>query len=115
MYAIRSYYAKTQYPQNNNRRALGFDKPLLGNDTIPFDKSYPTPEVSARSYGHQGFTGTFVWIDPDYELVYIFLSNRVYPSRSHQNLYKLNVRPTIHQVFYKELIKEGAITARPQN
>lgn len=108
-------FTKTQYPQNNNRRALGFDKPLLGNDTIPFDKSYPTPEVSASSYGHQGFTGTFVWIDPDYEMVYVFLSNRVFPSRSHQNLYKLNVRPTIHQVFYKELIKEGAITARPQN
>ncbi|HET8736855.1 MAG TPA: serine hydrolase [Pricia sp.] len=93
-------FIKVQYPENDNRRGLGFDKPLLGNDTLPLDKSYPAPEVSAQSFGHSGFTGTFVWADPVNQLVYIFLSNRVYPTRDHQKLYDLNIRSAVQQVFY---------------
>lgn len=98
-------FTKTQYPENNNRRGLGFDKPLIGNDTLPIHKAYPAPEVSAESFGHSGFTGTFVWADPTHELVFIFLSNRVYPNRSHRNIYNLNIRPKVQQVFYQAMNK----------
>ena len=103
-------FIKVQYPENNNRRGLGFDKPLIGNDSLSLKESYPAPEVSPESFGHSGFTGTFVWADPKYELVFIFLSNRVYPYRSHSNIYNLNIRPTLQQVFYKvEKIKNDAL------
>lgn len=94
-------FTKIQYPENNNRRGLGFDKPLIGNDTLSIKKAYPAPQVSPKSFGHSGFTGTFVWADPEHELVFIFLSNRVYPSRTHRNIYNLNIRPKLQQVFYK--------------
>lgn len=94
-------FIKVQYPKNHNRRGLGFDKPLIGNDTLSLKEAYPAPEVSAESFGHSGFTGTFVWADPDNELVFIFLSNRVFPSRTHTKIYDLNVRPALQQVFYQ--------------
>ena len=97
-------FIRIQYPENDNRRGLGFDKPLIGNDTLSLNASYPAPEVSPESFGHSGFTGTFVWADPKYEFVFVFLSNRVYPDRSFRNLYKLNIRPSLQQVFYKALI-----------
>lgn len=94
-------FTKIQYPENNNRRGLGFDKPLIGNDTLSLKAAYPAPQVSPESFGHAGFTGTFVWADPKHELVFIFLSNRVYPSRSHRNIYNLNIRPALQRVFYQ--------------
>lgn len=100
-------FIRIQYPENDNRRGLGFDKPLIGNDTLSIKDSYPAPEVSAKSFGHAGFTGTFVWADPDYDLVFVFLSNRVYPSRTHRNIYNLNIRPKLQRVFYQELFQEN--------
>ncbi|MGB6150816.1 MAG: serine hydrolase [Pricia sp.] len=97
-------FIKVQYPLNENRRGLGFDKPLLGNDTLQLNNAYPAPEVSAESFGHSGFTGTFVWADPENQLVYIFLSNRVNPTRQNRNLYDLNIRPAVQQVFYQATI-----------
>jgi len=97
---ILNEFTKIQFPENNNRRGLGFDKPLIGNDTLSIKKAYPAPEVSSDSFGHSGFTGTFVWADPKEQLVFIFLSNRVYPSRTHRNIYNLNIRPALQQVFY---------------
>ena len=94
-------FIKTQYPENGNRRGLGFDKPLLGNDTLQLKEAYPAPEVGSESFGHGGFTGTFVWADPEHQLVYIFLSNRVHPYRDHRALYDLNIRPAVQQVFYE--------------
>lgn len=96
-------FIKVQYPENNNRRGLGFDKPLLGNSELDITQAYPAPQVSTDSFGHSGFTGTFVWADPKHQLVFIFLSNRVYPSRTHRNIYNLNIRPSLQQVFYKAL------------
>jgi CubicO group peptidase (beta-lactamase class C family) len=93
-------FIKIQYPDNNNRRGLGFDKPLIGNDTLSIKDAYPAPEVSSESFGHAGFTGTFVWADPKTEMVFIFLSNRVYPTRTHRNLYEFNIRPALQEVFY---------------
>jgi len=94
-------FTRIQYPENNNRRGLGFDKPTIGNDTLSLKEAYPAPEVSAASFGHSGFTGTFVWADPEIDLVFIFLSNRVYPTRVHRNLYNLQIRSALQQVFYK--------------
>jgi len=100
-------FSSVQFPDNGNRRGIGFDKPLFGNDTLSIDESYPAPGVSPSSFGHSGFTGTFVWMDPDYELLYIFLSNRVYPTRDNPKIYRLNVRPSIQQVFYDALPKKN--------
>ena len=94
-------FSKVQYPNNDNRRGLGFDKPYLENNTFKIADAYPAPEVSHTSFGHSGFTGTFVWADPENKLVYIFLSNRVYPTRENRNIYNLNIRSSIQQIFYQ--------------
>ena len=99
-------FTKTQFPENNNRRGLGFDKPLLNNANLPSEEAYPARLSSPESFGHSGFTGTFVWADPEYQLVYIFLSNRVYPSREHRNLYELNIRSSVQQVFYEAILSK---------
>ena len=95
-------FTKIQYPENNNRRGLGFDKPIINNDSLTLSEAYPAPEVSKSSFGHAGFTGTFIWADPKEELVFVFLSNRVYPTRTNRNLYKLNVRGALQQAFYAQ-------------
>lgn len=100
-------FTKVQYPENENHRGLGFDKPLLDNSELPVKEAYPAPFSSAESFGHSGFTGTFVWADPKDQSVFIFLSNRVYPTRDHRNLYRLNIRTALHSVFYE------AATIRP--
>ena len=97
-------FTKVQYPENENRRGLIFDKPELNNQELTLADSYPAPSASPDSFGHSGFTGTFVWADPKTQMVYIFLSNRVYPSRSHANIYKFNIRSAVQQVFYDAII-----------
>ena len=94
-------FIRLQYPENENRRGLGFDKPFLNNAELGLSDAYPAPETSPMSFGHSGFTGTFVWADPENQLVYIFLSNRVYPTRENRNLYEMNIRGALQQVFYK--------------
>jgi beta-N-acetylhexosaminidase len=89
------------YEGKENRRAAGFDKPFL--------QGYGGPTcdgISQRSYGHTGFTGTMAWADPDEDIVYIFLSNRVYPDADNKKLLKMNIRTNIQQVIY-DAIKKG--------
>ncbi len=93
-------FTKYQFPENNNRRGLGFDKPLLEYDPV---KSSVAKDASPFSYGHSGYTGTFVWVDPEHELIYIFFSNRVFPTRNNRKIYELNIRPSIHQVIYDSM------------
>ena len=89
-------FTRTYYRHGGNRRALGFDKPALKPD-----EPGPTcPSASHESFGHSGFTGTYIWIDPDSQSVYIFLSNRSYPDQSNNKLLDLNIRTQIQQVFY---------------
>jgi CubicO group peptidase (beta-lactamase class C family) len=90
-------FTRYQFSEVGNRRALGFDKPLLEYNA---QESYVAQSVSPSSFGHSGYTGTFIWIDPEEELIFIFFSNRVYPDRSHRALYELNIRPRLHQVVY---------------
>jgi CubicO group peptidase (beta-lactamase class C family) len=97
-------FTKVQFPGSSNRRALGFDKP---NPGIPGEKNkFPAADSSPASYGHSGFTGTFVWNDPENQLLFIFLSNRVYPTRKNLMLTELNIRTEMQQAIY-EAIKIG--------
>lgn len=86
---------------NKNRRGLGFDKP-----EPDARKSGPVSNLaSLSSFGHTGFTGTMVWADPDYDLLYVFLSNRVYPEANNNKLTELNIRTKIQDVFYESMLR----------
>ncbi len=77
---------------HGNHRGLGFDKARY---------NYTASKSASRgTYGHSGFSGTCVWVDPEEELIYIFLSNRIYPSPKNDQLKKMRVRQRIHQVIY---------------
>lgn len=94
-------FTSKAYQSATNRRGLLFDKPET--DTT---KASPTcRSASALAFGHQGFTGTCVWVDPQYDLIYVFLSNRINPDVSNDKLMKLNVRTNIQQVIYDSIIK----------
>ncbi len=97
-------FTKVQFPNSNNRRGLGFDKSLTKKQ-----KSGPTcPEVSVESFGHTGFTGTYVWADPSNKFIYVFLSNRVNPDATENRLAQLGIRTQIQQIFYNLLKKSDA-------
>jgi len=94
---VMKEYATAQFPENNNRRGLGFDKPALENDTLSAGEAYPCKGVSPSSFGHFGYTGTFVWADPETGISFVFLSNRVYPTRNNSKISDLNIRTQILQ------------------
>lgn len=96
----------TGYHSAISRRGLGFDKPEKDNATR--EAPYPAASVSLKTYGHTGFTGTCVWVDPDAELVYIFLSNRVYNTRDNNLLSELRIRGKIQDAVYRALQYEAA-------
>lgn len=82
----------------NVRRGVGFDKPQSRGGG-------PACEcVSSESFGHSGFTGTYTWADPEKELVYVFLSNRTYPTASNTLLVKTGLRTRIQHAIYEAII-----------
>ena len=83
---------------NCQRRGLGFDTP-----SFPAKNPVLPPQASRRTYGHQGFTGTVFWCDPEADLVYIFLSNRVYPDAEPNRLSQSRLRLLVHEEIYKAL------------
>lgn len=90
-------FTKCQFCQEENRRGLGFDKPALENQ-----EGGPTCKcVSELSYGHSGFTGTLAWADPETQIIYIFLSNRIHPNSDNKKLLDLNVRTDIMEQIFK--------------
>jgi len=93
----------TAYNSDISRRGLGFDKPEKDNATRK--EPYPSASVSAETFGHTGFTGTCVWVDPKDKLIYIFLSNRVTPTRNNNKISTMNVRPTIQEAVYQSIQK----------
>ena len=97
-------YSSYQFPENKNRRGLGFDKPSVG-EKDGTKKDYPCPGASPSSFGHSGFTGTFAWTDPEHEITYVFLCNRVYPTRENDLLTKMNIRTAILQSLYDSIIE----------
>jgi beta-glucosidase-like glycosyl hydrolase/CubicO group peptidase (beta-lactamase class C family) len=94
----------TDYQSTVSRRGYGFDKPEKDNATRK--DPYPSKSVSPKTFGHTGFTGTCVWVDPEEKLIYIFLSNRVNPTRDNNKLGQLGVRPAIQEAIYKALQKK---------
>ena len=82
----------------NVRRGVGFDKPQLK------DKGPTCGCVSRKSFGHSGFTGTYTWADPEEEIVYVFLSNRTYPSASNTLLVKSALRTRIQKAIYDAIM-----------
>ncbi len=92
----------TAYHSNFSRRGFGFDKPEKDNYRRP--DPYPCLSASPLTYGHTGYTGTCVWVDPAYNLVYIFLSNRVNPDGGdNTKLLRMNVRTNIQEAIYKAM------------
>lgn len=93
-------FTRRHYAEEDNRRGLGFDKPLIEYDA---DASSVAKQASSRSYGHSGYTGTMVWADPEHDLLFVFLSNRVHPSRNRRAIYTLGIRPRVHTLLYEHL------------
>lgn len=93
--SIIPYFAQKQ---GRNHRGLGWDK--LPNDG---ESNYISAKVSPSSYGHSGYTGTMVWNDPEKELTFIFLSNRVYPSASNNKINTLKIRRKIQDLVYEAI------------
>lgn len=94
----------TAYHSEISRRGLGFDKPEKDNATRK--EAYPSRSVSPLTFGHTGFTGTCIWADPQYNLLYIFLSNRVNPEGGENNrLSQLNIRSGIQEIIYSAMGK----------
>lgn len=88
----------TQKQFANSRRGLGWDKPVIG------DWNSPTAlQASPKTFGHTGFTGTCIWVDPEFDLVYIFLSNRVHPDMTNNKLLNANIRSRIQEVLYQSI------------
>lgn len=94
-------FNKRYFEDKKVRRGLGFDKPQLD----------PNVEatcgcVSDKSFGHSGFTGAYTWADPESEIVYVFLSNRVYPTMENRGLVKENIRTEIQRLIQESILEE---------
>lgn len=93
----------TKYNTENSRRGLGFDKPEKNNASLK--DPYPSMSATPSTFGHTGFTGTCVWADPENGLLFVFLGNRVYPTRNNKAFSGLNLRPKIQEAIYSALEK----------
>jgi CubicO group peptidase (beta-lactamase class C family) len=98
-------FTKTQQP--DNRRGLGWDHLQPGEDISTL--------ISPNAFGHTGFTGTCVWVDPDEDLIYIFLSNRVYPTVNNTKLARYKVREKIQSVIYSSMNAPEGLFAGIEN
>ena len=103
-------YLKTSTIDKFNQRYFAHEKVRRG---LGFDKSQLDPEVKAtcgcvsdKSFGHSGFTGTYTWADPESGIVYVFLSNRVYPTMKNRGLIKSNARTKIQQIIQDAILLE---------
>ena len=85
-----------------SRRGLGFDKPDMEDPK----KGNCASGVPAGVYGHTGFTGTCAWVDPENDLVYVFLSNRIYPNVTNRKLNQLHIRERIQEAIYDAMKKK---------
>jgi len=104
---VLAKWTQRGFPNGENRRGIVFDKPALDPD------SGPTCDLASwGSFGHTGFTGTLLWVDPAYDLVYVFLSNRTYPDASNTRLLRLDTRTEIQRVVLEHL---GASSRFPED
>lgn len=92
----------TAYHSDISRRGYGFDKPEKDNKTRP--DPYPCLSASPQTFGHTGYTGTCVWADPKYDMLFVFLSNRVNPDGGENTkLLRMNIRTNIQEAIYKAM------------
>jgi beta-N-acetylhexosaminidase len=96
---VLTEFTRYQYPETGSRRGIDFDKPTFTHTGNAPRYAHP------MSYGHTGFTGIMVWMDPAVNLNYVFLSNRVYPTRDNNKISQLNIRTAIMDVVYEQLRK----------
>ncbi len=94
-------FNKRYYADKKVRRGLGFDKPQIRPQEKPTCGC-----VSEHSFGHSGFTGTYAWADPDSGIVYVFLSNRVYPTMRNRGLVRSNMRTKIQSDIQNAIVEE---------
>ena len=89
-------FNKCHFCDEGVRRGIGFDKPEL------YDKENLSCEcLSKESFGHSGFTGTYTWADPENQIIYVFLSNRTYPSMENRKLIDYNIRTEIKKIIFE--------------
>ena len=88
----------TQTISSRSHRALGWDKPNPDGNSV-----YLAPQASAHSFGHTGFTGNVVWVDPDKELIFVFLSNRINPTAANNLINTTKLRRRIDEVLYEAM------------
>lgn len=99
-------FTRQQFPLDQNRRGMGFDKPFPEYDPLgPVCQS-----ASLQSFGHSGFTGTYTWADPENGLLYVFLSNRVHPDAGNGKISRMNIRTDLHQLMY-DILNENKQSA----
>jgi beta-N-acetylhexosaminidase len=98
---VLDHFTDYQFPYEGNRRGLAFEK-------LDFNKNIANgPQMaSQKSYGHSGYTGTYTWVDPAHQLVYVFLSNRVYPTRDNTKISTLNIRTELGNEIIKTILKK---------
>ena len=94
-YSTVKKFLKKQNKPYGSDMALGWDTPSLSNSSAG-------DYFSNGSFGHLGFTGTSLWIDPQEEIIIVMLTNRVYPSRKDRGIKK--VRRDFHNEVMKEII-----------
>jgi len=91
-----NFFTAKQY--TDSRRGLGWDKPISSDWNSPV-----SIYASSKTFGHTGFTGTCIWVDPEFNLVYVFLSNRVNPDMNNTKILNANIRPRIQEVIYQSI------------
>jgi len=104
--ATMKEWTSRHFEKLDNRRGYGFDKPFPRNSLRKTGSTYPAPQSSDASFGHSGFTGTFAWADPVKGVLFLFFSNRVYPTRENNMLNHLKLRESIQKMAY-EILKKG--------
>ena len=95
-----NFFTKSHFQYSGNRRGVFFDKPNIQN----IEDGPCSVYSSLESFGHSGFTGTLVWVDPKEELIFIFLSNRVHPDQENKLLIDLDVRTKTQSIIYESII-----------
>ncbi len=93
-------FNKRHFEDDGVRRGLGFDKPQLDEGI-----KATCGCVSTESFGHSGYTGTYTWADPESQLVYVFLSNRVYPTAENSKLVMQNIRTEVQRLIQDAIIE----------
>ena len=92
-------FNKRYYSDKKVRRGLGFDKPQLDPEI-----KATCGCVSDESFGHSGFTGAYTWADPESEILYVFLSNRVFPTMENYGLVDEDIRTKIQQIIQDAIL-----------